>query len=360
MQQNSNITFVRICTATILAVVMTAAGPSLSEETGDHQHLARIKKRDNINEAVDKGLAYLVSQQDPIEGYFKSDKPNVTTALSCMALMAAGQLPGRSPYGDNLRRGIMYLAGQCIKENDGYLGKESNSRMYGHGICTLALCEAYGMMQKEEDNRRIREAIGLALKVILKAQVDEKGTHYGGWRYEPTSKDADLSVTVWQVLALRSAQNSRIDVPDQAIENAMQYVKQCFHDGEKGFSYQRNSNPSPAMRSAGVVCMLAMGRNKEENDITQINNSSNFLLTFDPRNGGHFFYQSYYVATAANMMGEKHRNALLPKLEDFLITLQQPNGEFRQHSGHQGGVYSTSFSIICLCVGYQYLPIYQE
>ena len=30
-----------------------------------------------------------------------------------------------------------------------------------------------------------------------------------------------------------------------------------------------------------------------------------------------------------------------------------------EHEG-TGGVYSTAFSVICLCVHYQYLPIYQE
>ena len=60
------------------------------------------------------------------------------------------------------------------------------------------------------------------------------------------------------------------------------------------------------------------------------------------------------------MMGKEHREAILPKLEKFLLSLQMPSGEFRNHGGAQGGVYSTAFSVICLCVGYQYLPIYQE
>ena len=60
------------------------------------------------------------------------------------------------------------------------------------------------------------------------------------------------------------------------------------------------------------------------------------------------------------MMGDKTRAEFLPKLEKSILRLQQPSGEFAKHSGYDGGVYSTSFAIICLAVRYQYLPIYQE
>ncbi|OPZ26476.1 MAG: hypothetical protein BWZ02_01995 [Lentisphaerae bacterium ADurb.BinA184] len=60
------------------------------------------------------------------------------------------------------------------------------------------------------------------------------------------------------------------------------------------------------------------------------------------------------------MMGDKTRADFLPKLEKSILRLQQPAGAFAQHSGYDGGVYSTSFALICLAVRYQYLPIYQE
>ena len=44
----------------------------------------------------------------------------------------------------------------------------------------------------------------------------------------------------------------------------------------------------------------------------------------------------------------------------FIVSLQNPNGEFQKHQGHSGGVYSTAFAVICLAVRDQYLPIYQE
>jgi len=345
----------------VLAAVIIALGvvpsPALAQ-AGDREHLERIGKRDKIDEAVDKALAYLATQQDPTDGHFKGDKPNTLTALACLAHMAAGHFPGRSPYGENFRRGIMYLV-RASKKHNGYFGNESNARMYGHGICAVTLSEAYGMLQDEEENRKVKEALERALKVILHSQV-KQGVKQGGWRYAPQPNDADLSVTAWQILALRSAQNCQLEVPDKAIRDATDYLRRSYHKSSKGFAYSPGGGPSVAMKSAGVVCMLALGANKTQADKEMINGSASYLLTLNPTSGGHFYYQSYYVATAANMVGKEHREVLLPKLEKFLLGLQMPTGEFRKHQGAQGGVYSTAFSVICLCVGYQYLPIYQE
>ncbi|MDI6774348.1 MAG: terpene cyclase/mutase family protein [Verrucomicrobiota bacterium] len=350
----------RTATAMTLAVSLAAALPVMAADSPDEQHLERIRRKDMVNEAVDKGLAYLVSQQDPAQGCFRGDKPNTMTGLACMALMAAGHFPGRSPYGDNLRRGMLYLA-RATEKDKGFLGNEGNARMYGHGICSVALCEAYGMMRKEEDNLEIKKAVERALKVILDSQYKMEGNLRGGWRYEPQPTDADTSATAWQILALRSAQNCKLDVPKQAIEDALSYLRNSYAQ-ERGFAYKNRLYESPATKSAGVVCMLALGANRSDRDKEMIETSAKFLLTFDfPEGGEHFYYNSYYEATAANMMGEKHRDALLPKMERTLMELQLPSGEFKRHRDREeGGVYSTAFGVICLCVGYQYLPIYQE
>ena len=47
----------------------------------------------------------------------------------------------------------------------------------------------------------------MAIDLILRSQKIQKKNQaqQGGWRYSPDSKDADLSVTIWQLMALRSA-----------------------------------------------------------------------------------------------------------------------------------------------------------
>jgi len=146
-------------------------------------------KKPSVEPVVEKGLKWLVDQQDVSGGYFAGSLRNTYTALACIALMSAGKLPGRSQYGKQLSKGIMFLISTGL-HNKGSFGNEGeNTQMYTQGICTLALSEAYGMMDKEDENRRILKVLKQAVAVILKSQCRQKGAHFGGWRYHQNSKD---------------------------------------------------------------------------------------------------------------------------------------------------------------------------
>ena len=49
----------------------------------------------------------------------------------------------------------------------------------------------------------MRTKLQRAIQLIVTTQCD-KGQHAGGWRYRPRPEDADISVTVMQVVALRA------------------------------------------------------------------------------------------------------------------------------------------------------------
>lgn len=343
----------------LLACAVPVAAAPMSE---DAAHLERIAKRDQVDLAIAKALSWLAGQQDPATGVFGPPQPlpNTFTALSCMAMLAAGEQPGRTTYGEHLRKGVLHLI-RAARKGNGYFGEEGNGRMYTQGIATLALAEAYGQMALPEDNRRVREALDLALKVILAAQSRTEGQNKGGWRYAPQPGDADLSVSAWQVLVLRSAQNCRLEVPEEAVKEAMAYVRRMYCPQVQAFTYQGQAGyNTPAMNSAGVVAMLCLGLSTEAEDQEKCRNSAKILLTCDPSGGGHYWYQTYYLATAANMMGGAWRDTLVPKLEKAVLAKQNPAGDFQQTGDAHGGVYATAFAVIALAVRWQYLPIYQE
>jgi hypothetical protein len=348
----------------LLIFGLLLAGAAHSDEAveADLKHLERIAEPDDVDRGIARGLEWLVKQQNMETGRFSGKLGNTHTALSTMALMAAGHLPGRSAYGEHVRKGILYLVSVAEEEN-GYFGNEGKGRMYAHGICSLALSEAYGMMPTEEENRKVKEALLAANRVTFGAQVtDEKNEkNFGGWRYEPRPKDADLSVTVWLVLALRSGQNAQLAIPEEVMTRAMTYVRKTWEEGKQSYSYQPGNNQSVSMRSAGVVAMLAMGENEDPNLRKRHEASMDFLTGFDPgKKDKYFFYQSYYVATAANMIGDEERETFLPRMEKALLGLQKEDGSFEQNGGHDGGVYATAFALLTLSIRYQYLPIYQE
>ena len=72
---------------------------------------------------------------------------------------------------------------------------QTQGPMYGHGFATLFLGEVYGMTGDEQ----VKEKLQKAIRLIQKTQNAE-----GGWRYQPVPYDADISVTICQVMALRA------------------------------------------------------------------------------------------------------------------------------------------------------------
>src|SRR6202042_353670 len=94
----------------------------------------------------------------------------------------------------------------------------SQGPMYGHGFATLFLAEVYGITGDEA----VKEKLQKAVNIIVKSQSAK-----GGWRYTPEPIDADVSVTVFQVMALRAARNAGIAVDANVIAKAIKYIRAC-------------------------------------------------------------------------------------------------------------------------------------
>ena len=100
---------------------------------------------------------------------------------------------------------------------DGLIGNRNDGQyMYSHGIASIALAELYGQTR----STGMRPKLEKLIRLIIASQNAE-----GGWRYRPVASDADISVTVLQVVALRAAKNGGLDVPQTTIDNAVRYGK---------------------------------------------------------------------------------------------------------------------------------------
>lgn len=167
---------------------------------------ARGMITDATDAAIDRGLRYLSQNQrrepgrtDGAFGNGRYESHVAITSLAGLAFMAAGHQPNRGIYGTCVTRALQYLL-RLIPERLGFLnpiGGDRNGAMYGHGFGTLFLAEACGMVHDKQLRVTIRERLKQAVQLILNAQ-----NHEGGWRYMPSPNDADLSVTVCQMMAL--------------------------------------------------------------------------------------------------------------------------------------------------------------
>jgi hypothetical protein len=190
--------------------------------------------------AIDSGLGYLARRQND-DGSFGAGgySRNVAVCgLAGMAFMASGSTPGRGPFGMHVNRCVEYILANT--QDRGFIeaeGFSSHGPMYGHGFATLFLAEAYGMGWMP-----IADKLTKAVQQIIDTQNKE-----GGWRYLPERKDADISVTVCQVMALRAARNAGIFVPPETIDNAVDYVKRS-QNPDGGFMYMIEGGPSALQR----------------------------------------------------------------------------------------------------------------
>lgn len=304
---------------------------------------------------IDRGLLFLANRQHP-DGSFGSGttyRRNVAvTALAGMAFLSAGHTPGRGAYGKNVDKAIEYVL-SCAKPS-GFIVRDDSAGhgpMYGHGFATLFLAEVYGMSPRKE----VRDALKGAVQLIVNSQNRE-----GGWRYDPDGRDADVSVTVCQMMALRAARNCGIAVPKTTVDQCVEYVKKC-QNPDGGFRYQLLMRPqSDFPRSAaGVVTLYSAGMSEGR----EIERGLAYLLRFPPRGDlvrydAHYFYGQYYAVQAMWHAGDERWQQWYPSIRDELVIRQLPDGSW--NDSLINNEYATAMSCLVLQMPNNYLPIFQR
>ncbi|MFW6059177.1 MAG: prenyltransferase/squalene oxidase repeat-containing protein [Phycisphaeraceae bacterium] len=317
----------------------------------DPEQMARVEA------SVDRALEYLLTQQKADgswpSGFGGDGSNNGVNALCLLAYLGRGHAPGRGPYREVVDRAVRYLL--ATQEDNGLFKSPNNSHgpMYEHALATLALIEAYGFSPSQDMRGHVQRAVDL----IVKSQNPK-----GGWRYQPVPKDADLSVTVMQVVALRAAINARLDVPEQTMQQALSYVKACAVD-KGGFAYQPGGGPGPARTAAGILSMYLLGAF----DDPAVGESLAWMQQrgFRP-GGGHFWYMNYYAMQAMFQAGGEHWSGWQREVRAFLLDKQNGDGSWpavidrvKQYNG-KSRCYSTAMAAISLEVYMHYLPAYQR
>jgi hypothetical protein len=335
---------------------------ALAQESNPSQGLLNQRDRDRIQES----LRWLSQQQSP-DGSFGTGAyaGNVAVAsLAGLAFMAGGHQPGRGQFGEHVSRTVRYILSSEMREGQPHPGFISTRRggghgpMYGHGFATLFLAEVYGMVNDPALRAELRASLGRAIQLIIRSQNAE-----GGWRYQPGSRDADLSVTICQIMALRAARNAGIAVPADTARKCTEYVKKCQDPNSGGFKYQTGHGPPGFARTAaGVVALYSAGIYEGE----QVEKGIRFLHSSRPGQGGgifnenqiHYFYGHYYAVQAMWIKGGQDWRTWFPLIKDELFASRAQNGSWSMSlmCPH----YCTAMALIILQVPYNYLPILQR
>ena len=342
---------------------------------------------EEVEEACERATKFLLSQQYPngcIQELSRMNRNSrngvpkggvAMTSLAIMGLASIGHLPGDpTDEGDAILKALEFVLDPRHQHNeegsplDGYFGNADESRMYGHGIITLMLAEILGMGVDEAMDAQLSSTCQRAIDLILRSQkVKRDKRDQGGWRYEPLQADSDLSVTVWQLMALRAAKNAGLEVPTDAIEQGVQYVRNCYHskykdgkpvDKDRGFGYEAGGGAKFSTTAEGLLSMQVCG----QYDAPEVIGASNYLLKHGPRWGDEwFFYGTYYYAQGMAQRGGEHASTSKQKTALEMLKRQNRDGSWKSGEGHNAGpIYCTSLALLSLSIHHNYLPIYQR
>ena len=350
--------------AATLAALVLLAGPSAHAQdlpAGDAVSPANTR----ADAAVRQALDWLKSSQRESGAWTLGDGREATsvTSLAVMAFLAAGHLPGEpGPYREAIERGVRYVVTHQMK--NGLLASNTiNGPMYCHGISTLMLAEVVGLIPDPAQASEVRQALARAVEVILRAQAARKidAGQAGGWRYQPDSPDSDLSVSGWQVMALRAARSAGCTVPAEAIDRAVAYIQRCAVPGG-GFSYQPGGAPNNPRTGTGTLALEICGTHQSPEAVA----GAEYLTKKEnaPRWGSpYFFYEVYYVPQALFQVGDRYFRPYYPALVSLLLEHQDRDGSWLSGDGNDrtgGRPYCTAMAVLALAVEYRYLPIYQR
>ena len=339
------------------------------------------EKWHQMENAVDRALAWLATRQAD-DGSFPSlatAQPAVTS-LCIMAFLSRGHQPGIGPYGAQLNRAIDFVLScqkpdglLCYDTPGGYwqFEKASHTASYNHAISGLMLGEVYGHVTGERAKQlkqAIQKALGFTRQLQSRPKLDP--TDFGGWKYVRPAvpdSDADLSVTSWQLMFLRSARNAEFTVPQQYVDEGLDYVKRCWDPGSGAFTYSKNEGPGRGMVGAGILS-LSMGG---QHQTPMARAAGDWLLahpygklgqsygTFD-----RYFYSMYYCSQAAAQLGGHYWEGIYPPIVDAVLNCQESSGAMPPEPNRGdvvfGQCYSTALAVLALTPPYQLLPVYQR
>ena len=299
-------------------------------------------------------LEYLAGVQGINGSWTQTPKANdeavAMTGYALMAFLSTGNLPDEGEFGRNVTSGMQYLLNQI--QPDGIFRDVNQGRyMYNHGIATIALSELYGQTRSPVLRQRLEEIVN----VIINGQ-----SPVGGWRYRPGEKDADISVTVLQVAALRAAKNAGLAVPQETIDRAISFIGKCYNEKMGGFAYTPGGPAGFARTAAAIYSLQVCGRY----DDPEVMKGSDYLFTTNKDNAEWWPYGCYYAAPAQYMIGgdtwRRWYGQMKTRLAATMLKQGDTNYWNETRSQRLGPVYDTAVFVTILAMPYHYIPLYQR
>jgi len=324
------------------------------------QRMKRLREsggEDRAERAVRDGLEFLAGRQDPESGAFGETYPAGMTGLALLAYLGHCETPESARFGDVVVNAALYLMNRCL-ENDGRItnGDSGHHEIYEHGIATYALAELY-TMTKESGNEipRLDSVLRKAVGVIVDAQMDG-----GGWSYGFSSEkgEEDMSVSGWQIQALKAAHNSGRNFPglERALDDAVEEYLPSIQDSDGAFKYRpKDARGKKTLTGAALLGMqIWKGADSDvfERGFGYLRNQYT-----NPSPGANY-YAPYYNTQVFFLHEGKPWEEYNEQFQPRLLDAQNADGSWLSEGGRWDDyqIMNTAWAILMLEVYYRYLP----
>ncbi|MBX9788645.1 MAG: terpene cyclase/mutase family protein [Pirellulales bacterium] len=272
------------------------------------------------------------------------------TGIVLLAFLGAGCSHQDGPYQQTVRDALYYLGNCALATPHG--GDLQQGSMYGQGLATLALCEAYAMTR----DPALARVAAQALEFVIYAQ-DSRG---GGWRYFP-GQPGDTTVTGWQLMALKAGQIAELPVSPGTVAATRRFLDGVQAESGAFYGYQRPARGATTT-AVGLLCRMFLGWQREHPALTH---GAEWLAETGPAVDDMYF--NYYATAVLNHYGGQPWQSWNPRMREQLIATQASSGHESGSWFFAGGqlvtagrIVNTALAIMTLEVYYRYLPLYGD
>ena len=336
---------------------------------------------EEISKSLTRALDYLALKQTG-EGYWPGMyEGNAGIAgLALMTFIGADCVPKK--YSSNITKTINFLKSKYTPSSDYKPGSKdaayygglihTDNPMYEQGIVTLALIEALVELNDSSLEPIIEDAIQLIIRVqntehkpeVLGGPVNTDSPHYGGWRYNPDSTDSDISITGWQILALKAGLMAGFTIPERSLQKAADFLRACYDKDEKAFTYKVGSGETGGVRAGIGALGLQLCRYADDPLIPptlRYMQDNPSVWEFEDPGAGYPFYYWYYATRAMLNSGGENWQIWKTWMCRLLVDHQNEDGSWEGAQEETNmTIYSTAFGALMLELCCGHLPIYMR
>ena len=327
---------------------------------GRARAMAQNGMKPKSEQAVLRGLLWLAQHQNE-DGSWGDDSKAAMTGFAVLCFLGHGELQDSPQFGTTIGRALTWIFENGTKyEGRLHMAQVfTPSGVYEHAICAYALGEYYSMTR----DRRVLKLLMQAIAHIIEGQGPG-----GGWMYAYDKSADDLSVSGWQIQALKAAHLGQLQMPgvDKALTKSTAYIERV-RGPNGGYGY-RGAGDEYSLTGVGILCQLFW--KGERGNLRQ--GMSWLLEQTEKRKPVKYkefsadLYAWYYHTQACLMFGGDAWTKWNGWFQDEICDVQNADGSWPSPGGSAvgpqsgdtltGAVYRTSLCVLMLEVFYRYMP----